>query len=126
MLQFCKKHFRHISCKLLTKISTMCFCIKMGTSIKDVRHFSAIFDLPTHYVQQFLLYNVQYLGAILDPSTYPKIVLHLWTFPLVKNFEPIFYCSLKRKADCNFFIFQSYQPPPPLQKIVAPHWFPPI
>ena len=38
-----------------------------GTAINDVPRFSAIFDLPTHHVRQFLPYNVRYFGAFLDP-----------------------------------------------------------
>ena len=35
----------------------------------------------TYHVRWFLSYNVWYLGAFLDPPTYPKIRRHLWTFP---------------------------------------------
>ena len=35
--------------------------------------------LPT--MSDDLPYNVQYLGAFLDPSAYSKIGRHLWTFP---------------------------------------------
>ena len=36
---------------------------------------------PTYHVQQFFPVNIPYLGALLDPPTYPKIGHHLWTFP---------------------------------------------
>ena len=46
----------------------------LGTSINDVRRFSAIFDLySTYHVRRFLPYNVRYLGAFLDPL--PTLVL---------------------------------------------------
>ena len=35
----------------------------------------------TYHVRQFLTYNVQFWGVILDPPTYPKIWRHWWTFP---------------------------------------------
>ena len=52
-----------------------------GTSINDVRCFSAIFDLPIYHVRPFLPYKVRYLRAFLDSPIYPKIGRHLWTFP---------------------------------------------
>ena len=35
-----------------------------------------IFDPPTYHVQQFLTYNMQFFGVILDLPTYPKIGRH--------------------------------------------------
>ena len=58
------------------------FQISLGTSIKDVGRFLIIFNPPTYHVRQFLTYNVQYLGAFLDPlPKYPKIGRHLLMFP---------------------------------------------
>ena len=45
-----------------------------GTSLNDVRRFLAIFDIPIFHVRRFLPYNIRYLGAFLDPPTYPKII----------------------------------------------------
>ena len=44
----------------------------------------------TFWVWQFLPYNVQYLGAFLDPPTYPKIGRHFWpnvikVWAIIKN-----------------------------------------
>ena len=47
----------------------------------------------THFVQTF-------------DQNIDHVFLHL-----LKSFVPIFYCSLKTKADCNFLINPSYQPP---------------
>ena len=43
-------------------------------SINDVLRFSAIFDLPTFHVRQFLPYNVRYLGAFLNPPTLISLI----------------------------------------------------
>ena len=69
-----------------------------GTSINDVRRFSAIFYLPTYHVQQFLPYNVRYLGFF-GPPTYPKIGRHLWTFPKggFKSEDTVKFLSLQHK-----------------------------
>ena len=41
--------------------------------------------LPTYHVRRFFHYNIRYLGAFLDPPSYPKIGRHLWTFPNAKS-----------------------------------------
>ena len=54
------------------------FFFNQGTSINDVRRFSAIFDLPTlpcPITSDF--------GGYFGPPTYPKIGRHLWTFPYI-------------------------------------------
>ena len=43
----------------------------LGTSINDVRRFSAIFDLLTYHVQQCLPYNVLYSVAFFGPPYQP-------------------------------------------------------
>ena len=56
-------------------------CFLLGTSI--IKQHPTFFGhfWTTYHVRRFLTYNVQYLGAFLDPPTYPKIWRHLWTFP---------------------------------------------
>ena len=64
----------HMYCEKMAQVDKNCRKVNpKGTSINDIQHFSAIFDLPTYHVQRFLPYNVWYLGAFLDPPTYPKI-----------------------------------------------------
>ena len=59
-----------------------------GTSINDVRRFSAIFDLSSTMPDDFYPIRSDILGlfwaAFLNPPTYPKIGRHLWTFPCKK------------------------------------------
>ena len=47
------------------------WCFSLGTSINDVPHFLAIFDLPTYLV---LLYNIGFWGLSWTPPPLPTLI----------------------------------------------------
>ena len=49
---------------------------------------------PTYHAQHFLLHNVWYLGAFLDPPTYPKVGCHLKTLPDKYVYINYYYMNL--------------------------------
>ena len=57
------------------------FLFSLGTSINDVRRFSAIFDLST-YLSTLPCPITSNFGGYFG-LTYPKIGRHLWTFPFL-------------------------------------------
>ena len=58
-----------------------------GTSINDVRRFSAIFDLPTMF--NYVYPITSNIWGLFGAPTYPKNGYHLWTFPYKKFIAPL-------------------------------------
>ena len=84
----------------------------MGTFIKDIPRFLAIFDLPT---LSYCMYNVPFWDY-LGPPTYPNMGRHLWTVPNVscflvwffRTFMAIFFMVLHFSIWSKNFLFHYF------------------